>query len=89
MKRVRAVVHGRVQGVGFRYFTAVQARKYGIGGFVKNRFDGTVELEAEGEPEQLDRFLEQVRQGPTYSHVSRVDITEILETGESGFSIRG
>ena len=89
MKRVHAVVHGRVQGVGFRYFTAVKARQFDIRGFVRNRADGTVEIEAEGEPGRLDLFLQAVRQGPSYAHVIRVDVSDMEPVGEPGFSVTG
>lgn len=89
MKRVRLIVHGIVQGVGFRYFTAMEARKTGIHGFVRNRVDGTVEIEAEGEPAMLNRFVKDVETGPRYATVSRVERTDIAPTGETGFAITG
>ena len=61
MVRYHLIVHGRVQGVGFRYYVQEKAHLYGIRGWVKNRFDGTVEIEAEGEEENLRLFLESVR----------------------------
>jgi len=89
LKRVRLIVHGVVQGVGFRYFTAMEARKVGIHGFVRNRVDGTVEVEAEGEPAILNRFVRTVQAGPRYAAVSRVEITDLPPNGESGFAITG
>ena len=57
-------VRGRVQGVGFRYFTRATAVQLGLIGFVRNRVDGDVELEAEGEPAHLDQLAGAVRKGP-------------------------
>lgn len=55
--RTRVVYHGRVQGVGFRYTALEVARRFAVAGFVRNRRDGTVELEAQGAPEQVEAFL--------------------------------
>ena len=71
---LRAVVIGRVQGVGFRYFVLHRASALGIAGRVWNRGDGAVELEARGERAMLDRLIENLRQGPTLSRVTDVQI---------------
>ena len=57
-------VTGKVQGVGFRWSAAIEARSLGITGFVKNLPDGNVYIEAEGSIEQLNTFVEWCRQGP-------------------------
>ena len=88
MKRLQLIVHGRVQGVGFRYFTAMEARKTNVSGFVRNRHDGTVEIEVEGTDGDLAAFTTAIETGPRYGHVSRVDRTELTPTGETGFQIR-
>ncbi len=62
--KMHVVVIGMVQGVGFRYFTFKKARELGLKGFVKNLPDGTVEIEASGEREELEELLQAVRQGP-------------------------
>jgi acylphosphatase len=62
----RIHVTGRVQGVGFRYTTVREAKKRGITGFVKNQYDGSVYIEAEGSPEQLLDFVEWCRRGPGF-----------------------
>lgn len=59
----RLVVSGRVQGVGFRWAAARLARKLGIGGTVRNRADGAVEIEASGPSEVLDRYQTALRRG--------------------------
>ena len=67
-------LHGRVQGVGFRYFVKLNAENYGISGFVKNKLSGIVHVEAEGEPAQLELFINACRQGPSHAWVEKVDI---------------
>ncbi len=68
---VRIVVEGLVQGVGFRYFVSAKAVAMGIRGFVRNRTDGSVEIEAEASRPVLDEFLSIVRQGPRSAHVRK------------------
>ena len=53
----RVIYHGRVQGVGFRYTSRGIAKRFDVVGFVRNLNDGTVELLAQGEPEEVDGFL--------------------------------
>ena len=73
MNRIHLVLYGSVQGVGFRYFTQRAARSAGVGaGWVRNRADGAVELEAEAEPAALARFRDQVTRGPAHARVERV-----------------
>ena len=67
-------VKGQVQGVGFRWSTATEARNLGIKGFVKNLPDGNVYIEAEGSIEQLNTFVEWCRQGPGFSFVETVNV---------------
>jgi acylphosphatase len=70
------VISGRVQGVGFRYFTQEAAAREGIHGWVRNVPDGRVEIEAEGEAEALERFEHRVRHGPAGARVDRVDVID-------------
>lgn len=70
LSRLEATVFGRVQGVGFRYFTLSIANELGLFGWVRNLPDGSVQLVAEGPKEQLDQFLNRLRIGP---HSGRVD----------------
>jgi acylphosphatase len=89
IKRVRAVVHGRVQGVGFRYFTMAKADRYGCTGWVRNMPDGTVEFEAQGPAGDVDSFALEIRNGPSLSHVSELMIVELpVEEKETGFELR-
>lgn len=71
--RLRATVHGRVQGVNFRYYTRQQARQLGITGYVRNLWDGTVEVVAEGERHNVTRLLSWLHRGPSMAFVEKVD----------------
>ena len=85
----RFILSGRVQGVGFRYFTLDAARREGLHGYVTNRDDGSVEAVAEGESESLDRFERASRRGPSRSRVERVIVDEVTPgQGNTGFEIR-
>jgi acylphosphatase len=87
--RRRVIVRGRVQGVGFRYFTRSEAGRIEVNGFVRNVPDGTVEAEVQGDPDEVDRFVEVLRKGPPGSRVDRVDVTDVpSQEGEEGFEIR-
>jgi acylphosphatase len=73
----RFLVSGRVQGVGFRYFTLEAARREGLAGYVRNLDDGRVEAVAEGESESVVRFERALRQGPSRSRVEHVLIDDV------------
>ncbi len=75
--RVRIVAKGIVQGVGYRYFALRLARDYGIVGWVRNREDGAVEAEAEGERGIVQSFLRDLRIGPGGAEVAALDAEEI------------
>jgi acylphosphatase len=68
----RYLVSGLVQGVGFRLFTQRAAEKLQISGYVRNLFDGRVEVLANGTPEQLARLRAVLEKGPRFSSVSQV-----------------
>jgi acylphosphatase len=72
--RVHMIVNGLVQGVGFRWFTARRAEALGLTGFVRNRNDGSVEIEAEGESSLLEDLVRQVKGGPRSAHVTDLRI---------------
>jgi acylphosphatase len=72
--QLRAVIHGDVQGVGFRYWTRGQAQRLGLAGYVRNQWNGTVEVVAEGRRTSLQRLLELLAQGPRAAWVRRVDV---------------
>lgn len=88
-RRVRAVVHGMVQGVGFRWSMQHEAQRLGIGGTVRNRFDGAVEAEIEGPSEAVAAMLRWLEHGPPSAAVSRIDRAERDPRGESTFRITG
>jgi acylphosphatase len=86
----RYVVTGRVQGVGFRWFVEREARSLGLGGWVRNRSDGRVEVLAAGTNQQLNALYDKLKQGPRASRVDNVDVEEAAPLKDSGtFRIEG
>ncbi len=81
----RAIVSGRVQGVGFRFFARRAAREAGVKGWVRNLPDGNVETLAEGEEEAVGRYLELLREGP--GSVRSVAAQEASALGFDSFEI--
>lgn len=79
-KAFKIIVKGRVQGVGFRWFAKEQAGKLNICGYVKNTLAGDVELSIEGEEENILQYIHILRQGPPFSQVIDLDLTEIEPT---------
>lgn len=71
---------GRVQGVGFRYFVESIAGRFGITGFVRNTFDRKVEVVCQGEEEDLKKFVDAVKKGPSFSVITDVKIEEIKDS---------
>ncbi len=87
--RLQAIIHGRVQGVSFRYYTVNRAMELGLAGYVRNRGDGDVEVVAEGPRPQLDRLLSFLRSGPRNAFVTEVETTWTAATGSfSHFEVR-
>ena len=83
----RLVISGRVQGVGFRFYTERKARELGISGWVRNRRDGTVEAVIQGAPGAVDAMIAWARRGPPSAVVSDVRVADA--TGEyRGFETR-
>jgi acylphosphatase len=86
---LHVIVEGRVQGVGFRYFVAETAQELGVVGWVRNRWDESVEVLAEGEPLQLEKLLAALRRGPRAAFVATVAETWLAATGEfASFHVR-
>ena len=84
------IVHGRVQGVGFRFFVQHVAERLGLCGNVRNCEDGTVEIIVEGNPKRISEFVEQVGKGPPLARVSRLDVHDLHSEGNySTFEIEG
>jgi acylphosphatase len=89
IKRVLLKVSGRVQGVGFRYYTQTFARRRGLVGWVRNNYDGSVAICAEGPDSAIHAFLKDIQQGPTSSYVRKVDVEWQLPKGNyESFFIR-
>lgn len=83
----RVVVHGLVQGVFFRDSCRREAQRAGVGGWVRNRPDGTVEALFEGPEDGVRQLLDWVRHGPAHARVDRVEVTEEQPSGHAGFAI--
>ncbi len=75
-KHIDLKVSGRVQGVGYRYHARAKAFHLGIHGIIRNLRDGSVYIEAEGEPDSLDQFIEWCRTGPPHAIVDKIEFSE-------------
>ena len=81
-------VRGRVQGVGFRYFVESAAMREGLHGWVRNLPDGSVEAQAEGDADAIERFERALRHGPPAARVDEVRVDAVNPTGrDTGFSV--
>ncbi len=87
MRRVHVIVHGEVQGVGYRYTMRMIAREAGAHGWVRNRRDGTVEAEVEGTDAQVDEVLAWMAEGPPGSRVTSAQVVDATVTGADGFEV--
>ena len=86
----QVTIHGRVQGVGFRYFVRNVGNRLGLVGDVRNCPDSTVEIVVEGNARKIAEFIKQVEKGPSLAWVQRVDIIDIPVRGTYGsFTIEG
>lgn len=90
MTQAREVeVTGRVQNVGFRAWVRDTARDLGVGGWVRNRSDGTVVAHLEGSAEAVEAMLDRLREGPSAARVDGVEARAAEPAGLSELSIRG
>ena len=90
MHCLHLVIRGRVQGVGFRWFVVRRAEGLGLGGWVRNREDGAVEVEADGPRAALERLLAMLRRGPEGARVTEVEEAwSERDAPARGFRIRG
>ena len=87
MERRHVVVHGFVQGVGFRVAVERAAHSRGVAGWVKNRADGAVEAVFEGEPDAVAALVDFCRRGPRGAQVRNVDVVEEFVEGLAGFRV--
>ena len=85
-KTVKVTIKGRVQGVGYRDWAERQARQTGLSGYVRNRYDGSVELVISGSEAQIAAMLEQCRMGPRLAVVENLEVAAAEWTGQD-FSI--
>jgi acylphosphatase len=83
----RAVISGRVQGVGFRFFAQRAARDNSIRGWVRNLPDGSVETVAEGDEDAVALYLESLRRGPMGARVTGLSAVEVPANNYTSFEI--
>jgi acylphosphatase len=83
---IRAIVSGRVQGVGFRAWTQAEAEALGLRGFVRNRISGDVEAVLAGSPQAVETLSRRLWRGPPAARVDRVTITQ---AGEGDLAVIG
>jgi acylphosphatase len=88
VKLVMLKVFGRVQGVGFRFYTQKEALRLKINGFVRNMPDGSVYIEAEGEETDLESFVRWCEKGPDWARVDKVQKQYTNKLAYKGFQIR-
>ena len=89
MEKIRRniVFYGSVQGVGFRYRAYYAAQTYGVSGWVRNSFDGSVEMEAEGTEKALDDMILAIEKG-TFVRIENMSVKSLPVHGDHGFEIR-
>jgi len=84
-KELRVIrIHGKVQGVGYRFFATRVARRLGLKGAIENMRDGTVEAMVEGEKKAIDDWLEELKEGPRYAEVTQIEQETKEFTGRLG-----
>lgn len=91
MIRKHMIAHGRVQHVGFRYYCSHVAAECNVTGWAKNLYDGTVELEVQGADHRVERFIQEIKNGNRFIHVTRLDMTSVplvRADQERGFRVR-
>ena len=90
VKRVSVIIHGRVQGVGYRASARRRAQELGLTGWVRNRWDGAVEALLEGEANAVDDMIAWCRVGPRAAEVTDVELADLPPADpQVGFHVRG
>jgi acylphosphatase len=84
----KAILKGRVQGVGFRFSAREQARRLGIKGYVKNLPNGDVEILASGSEKNVEKYLQWAHEGPAYAHVDDIQIEDAEPTSYHTFDVK-
>lgn len=87
MRQVLAQVAGRVQGVGYRFWTKERAEELGLTGWVQNEPDGTVKVLLQGDNSQIEKMLKQLKSGPAFARVEQVSSEEVDQQLCSSFAI--
>jgi acylphosphatase len=82
------IIHGRVQGVGYRYWAQLEAARLGLDGWVRNRMDGTVELVAAGPSQAVAQMVEACLSGPSAARVTSVERSDAEDEDFTGFRAR-
>lgn len=86
---VKIIVSGYVQGVGFRYYIGRIASDYNLKGYVKNLFNGDVEIYAEGRKEFLEDLIKKAKLGPAHSHVENIQLQWLdFQNKYNNFTVR-
>ena len=88
IKSVSIIVRGKVQGVGFRYNAMKEAKELRLLGFVKNNYDGSVYIEATGEEDKIELFINWCYKGSKWAMVEDVNVSEIEKTVFNSFSVK-
>ena len=88
MKARRVLIHGRVQGVGYRDWMLRQAERLGVDGWVRNRADGSVEAVVAGRAEQVDALVARAHRGPPAARVAAVTVTDTPAAVHADFAKR-
>ena len=88
-QKLHAIISGHVQGVGYRFYTTRVAEMTGVSGWVRNLPDGSVEVTAVGDDDQIRLFLSALEKGPAYSQVERIDkeITGVQDNEFNSFEV--
>jgi Acylphosphatases len=87
MKAIKVIIYGKVQGVGFRNFVFLHAKKLNIRGYVKNNPDGTVEAVFEGDEDNINKMIELCKKGPERARVDKINIKDIEINNYQDFKI--
>jgi len=87
MKAVKIIIYGKVQGVGFRNFVFLHAKRLNVKGYVKNNPDGTVEAVFEGDDDNINKIIELCKKGPERARVDKIDIKDIEINNYQDFRI--
>ena len=85
--RKRVIVSGRVQGVGYRFFTCRLADNFRVTGYVRNLPNGDVEIVAEGEKQEVEAFLSQAARGPSFARI--INVRAFVEKPQGNFTSFG